>query len=81
MPWRSGMPNPCLMLDAGEDRAGRQDLCRNATAELLAVVLAEKGTHDRAWVEASLEAGGKECATCRGLFVAVTEGHPAYHRW
>ena len=22
------MPNPCLMLDAGEDRAGRQDLRR-----------------------------------------------------
>ena len=36
---------------------------------------------NRAWVEASLEAGGKECATCRGLFVAVAEGHPAFHRW
>ena len=36
---------------------------------------------DRAWVEATLEVGGTECATCRGLFVAVTEGHPAYHRW
>ncbi len=40
-----------------------------------------EATDDRAWVEASLEAGGVECATCRGLFVAVTEGHPAYHRW
>ena len=36
---------------------------------------------DRAVVEASLEAGGKVTATCRGTFVAVTEGHPAYHRW
>jgi acyl-coenzyme A thioesterase PaaI-like protein len=36
---------------------------------------------DRAVVEASLEAGGKETATCRGTFVAVKEGHPAYHRW
>ena len=36
---------------------------------------------DRATVEATLEAGGKVCATCRGTFVAVTEGHPAYHRW
>ncbi len=36
---------------------------------------------DRAWVEATLEVGGVECASCRGLFVAVTEGHPAYHRW
>ena len=36
---------------------------------------------DRATVEAELTAGGKVCATCRGTFVAVTEGHPAYHRW
>ncbi|HXE73119.1 MAG TPA: PaaI family thioesterase [Candidatus Nitrosotenuis sp.] len=36
---------------------------------------------DRAVVEATLEAGGKLCATCRGTFVAVKEGHPAYHRW
>jgi acyl-coenzyme A thioesterase PaaI-like protein len=36
---------------------------------------------DRAVVEASLEAGGKVCATCRGTFVAVKPGHPAYGRW
>lgn len=36
---------------------------------------------DRATVEATLEAKGKVCATCRGLFVAVKPGHPAYHRW
>jgi acyl-coenzyme A thioesterase PaaI-like protein len=36
---------------------------------------------DRATVEATLEAGGKVTATCRGLFVAVKEGHPAFHRW
>ena len=36
---------------------------------------------DRATVEAELIAGDKVCATCRGLFVAVKEGHPAYHRW
>lgn len=36
---------------------------------------------DRAVIEATLEAGGKVCATCRGTFVAVKEGHPAYHRW
>jgi acyl-coenzyme A thioesterase PaaI-like protein len=36
---------------------------------------------DRATVEASLEAGGRVCATCRGVFVAVKPGHPAYHRW
>jgi acyl-coenzyme A thioesterase PaaI-like protein len=36
---------------------------------------------DRAVVEATLEAGGKVTATCRGTFVAVQEGHPAYRRW
>ena len=38
-------------------------------------------TEDRATVEATLEANGKITATCRGTFVAVREGHPAYHRW
>lgn len=41
----------------------------------------ESPADDRAVVEASLEANGKVTATCRGLFVAVKEGHPAYHRW
>jgi acyl-coenzyme A thioesterase PaaI-like protein len=36
---------------------------------------------DRAVVEGTLEAGGRVTATCRGVFVAVTEGHPAFHRW
>ncbi|HYG10687.1 MAG TPA: PaaI family thioesterase [Pyrinomonadaceae bacterium] len=36
---------------------------------------------DRATVEAELVAGGKVCATGRGIFVAVKPGHPAYHRW
>jgi len=36
---------------------------------------------DRAIIEATLSADGKVCATCRGTFVAVKPGHPAYHRW
>lgn len=36
---------------------------------------------DRAVVDASIEADGKVTATCRGTFVAVKEGHPAFHRW
>ena len=38
-------------------------------------------TDDRAVVEATLTAGGKICATCRGTVVAVKPGHPAWHRW
>lgn len=36
---------------------------------------------DRCTVDAELSCDGKVTATCQGLFVAVTEGHPAYHRW
>jgi acyl-coenzyme A thioesterase PaaI-like protein len=36
---------------------------------------------ERAVVEGTLEAGGKVTATCRGTFVAVKAGHPAYHGW
>jgi acyl-coenzyme A thioesterase PaaI-like protein len=40
-----------------------------------------EATDDRATVEARLEANGKLCATCRGTFIAVRPGHPAYGRW
>jgi acyl-coenzyme A thioesterase PaaI-like protein len=40
-----------------------------------------ESTDDRATVDGTLTAGGKVCATCRGVFVAVKEGHPAFHRW
>jgi acyl-coenzyme A thioesterase PaaI-like protein len=35
----------------------------------------------RCTVDAELSAAGKVTATCRGTFVAVKPGHPAYHRW
>jgi len=36
---------------------------------------------DRADVVGELEAGGVVTARGEGTFVAVREGHPAYHRW
>jgi acyl-coenzyme A thioesterase PaaI-like protein len=36
---------------------------------------------DRATVDATVEAAGQITATCRGTFVAVPPGHPAYGRW
>lgn len=36
---------------------------------------------DRATVEGTIEADGRVTATCRGVFVAVKEGHPAANRW
>jgi acyl-coenzyme A thioesterase PaaI-like protein len=40
-----------------------------------------EATDDRAMVEATLSSGGEVTATCRGTFVAVKPGHPAYDRW
>ena len=36
---------------------------------------------NRVTVEAEMSGGGKVTAICRGTFVAVQPGHPAYHRW
>jgi acyl-coenzyme A thioesterase PaaI-like protein len=57
----------------------RRPIPMNGPVVLRAKVM--EATEDRVTIEASLEAGGKICATCRGLFVAVKEGHPAFHRW
>lgn len=51
----------------------------DATIYLKARVVESEG--DKAIVEAELIANEKICATCRGTFVAVKEGHPAFHRW
>lgn len=46
---------------------------------LLAEVV--ESSDKKAVIDATLSAGGKVCASCRGTFVAVKPGHPAYHRW
>jgi acyl-coenzyme A thioesterase PaaI-like protein len=40
-----------------------------------------ESTDNSATVEAEISADGKVTATCRGTFVAVLPGHPAYHEW
>jgi len=45
------------------------------------VARVKESKDDRALIEAEIFAGGKRTATCKGNFVAVKEGHPAYHRW
>jgi len=35
----------------------------------------------RVIVDATLESAGEVRASCRGTFVAVKPGHPAFHRW
>ncbi len=51
----------------------------DATLYLLARVVESSG--DRVIVEATISVAGKVTVTCRGTFVAVREGHPAFHRW
>lgn len=50
-----------------------------APLKLIARVVETK--EDRAVIEAELLSKEQVCATCRGTFVAVKPGHPAYHRW
>jgi acyl-coenzyme A thioesterase PaaI-like protein len=40
-----------------------------------------ESSDDRAVIEATMTSGDLVTATCRGTFVAVKPGHPAYHRW
>ncbi len=47
--------------------------------ELSAHVVENSG--DRVVVEGTLSAAGRLRATCRGIFVAVKPGHPAYAKW
>ncbi len=49
------------------------------TLELEAWVV--ENSQRKAVIEATLSAAGEVTATGHGIFVAVKEGHPAFHRW
>jgi acyl-coenzyme A thioesterase PaaI-like protein len=51
----------------------------NAPIKIRAHVIESDGR--RAKTEATVESGGQVTAVGQGVFVAVKEGHPAYHRW
>jgi acyl-coenzyme A thioesterase PaaI-like protein len=76
---KSGAPTPPCTVTADYAIKLLRPTPTNGPIRLSARVVESK--EDRATVEATLEAGGKICATCRGAFVAVKPGHPAYHRW
>jgi acyl-coenzyme A thioesterase PaaI-like protein len=52
-----------------------------ADKELMLLARPVEVGDQRVVVEAEVQVGGKVTATCRGTFVAVPPGHPAYHRW
>jgi len=76
---KAGSPRPPCTVTADYAIKLLRPTPTNSSVFLSAKVV--ESTDDRATVEGTLTAGGKVCATCRGAFVAVTEGHPAFHRW
>ena len=75
---RGALNPPCCVTSDFHVRF-RRPTPTNGPVRLRARVIEAKD--DRAKVEATLEAGGQVTATCLGTFVAVKEGHPAFHRW
>ena len=76
---RNGLSAPPPMVTATYTVSFRRPI--PTTGDIEIVARAVETSDDRATVEASLTADGRECATARGTFVAVKEGHPAFHRW
>ena len=74
----AGAAEPPVTVTADYAVKLRRPTPSGAPVRLRARVVESAG--DRAVVDASLESGGVTCATCRGTFVAVRPGHPAYHR-
>ncbi len=76
---KSGLESPPCTVTADFHVTLRRPTPMDVLLQLRARVV--ESLEDRAVVEAELEADGRVTATCRGTFVAVKEGHPAYHRW
>jgi len=76
---KAGAPTPPCTVTADMHVVFQRPTPTDAPVHLSARVAESR--EDRATVEATLTARGKVTATLRGTFVAVREGHPAYHRW
>lgn len=67
--------------DAGTEYPAEPPVSPSATAANTSSAYSRLSKDDHAVIEAELSSGAKLTATCCGVFVAVCEGHPAYHRW
>ena len=76
---RNGLNSPQCTVTAQYEVKLKRPTPLGPNLKLKSRVLAMQ--NDRAEVIIELKADGKTCATGRGLFMAVKEGHPAYHRW
>ena len=74
---------PCTVTAEFHVKLKRPTPTTTGSLEMTARVV--ESSDDSATVEAELWASvkgeRKVTATCRGVFVAVKEGHPAFHRW
>ncbi len=76
---RSGAESPPCTVTAEYSIKLQRPTPSDRELELVSKVV--ESSDRRAVIEAELRADGAVCATCRGTFVAVKPGHPAYHRW
>ncbi|MDE2460687.1 MAG: PaaI family thioesterase [Gammaproteobacteria bacterium] len=76
---QAGADHPPCTVTAGYAITLKRPTPSQGPVQLRAKVVESRA--DRAVIEGELLAGGNVCATCRGTFVAVKPGHPAYHRW
>ena len=76
---KKGLAAPPPMVTASYAVTFRRPIPTDGEIEIVARAVDVQD--DRAMVQATLVAGGRECATATGTFVAVKEGHPAFHRW
>ena len=74
-----GLDQPPCTVTANYTIEMKRPTARNGPLHLVARVV--DSSADRCTVEGALEVDGQVTATCRGLFVAVKPGHPAFHRW
>ena len=74
-----GLDHPPCTVTADYANKLRRPTPTDKPIELRARVI--ESNEDRATVEGELITHDKVTATCRGTFVAVKPGHPAYHRW
>lgn len=76
---RDGLDAPPCCVTADFHVKLRRPTPSGAPVRVEARVVEDQGS--AAIVEARLTSGGNLTATCSGKFVAVKEGHPAFHRW
>lgn len=74
-----GLESPPCTVTAGFHVTLRRPTPTDGPVTVKAHVVSSEG--DKVVIDATLEANGKVTCTCRGTFVAVREGHPAFHRW